>query len=47
MINDYDVSHAIQLLPGEDLKTSLQQFVTNKGIKAGWILTCVGSLNDL
>ena len=46
MKNNYDVSHAIRLLPGEYLKTSIQQYVNKHKIKAGWILTCVGSLTS-
>lgn len=36
--------HAIRLKPGEDLKQSLQNFVHEKNIQAGWVVTCVGSL---
>lgn len=36
--------HALRLHPGNDLKQSLQTFATEKKIKAGFILTCVGSL---
>ncbi len=46
MKNNYDVSHAIRLLPGDDLKNSIQQYISKKKIGAGWILTCVGSLTD-
>lgn len=38
------ISHVIRLLPGDDLKRSIQQFVLEKKIEAGWIVTCVGSL---
>lgn len=38
--------HAIRLKPGEDLKTALNNFVQQQNIKAGWIITCVGSLTN-
>lgn len=34
----------IRLLPGEDLRKSIQAFVEKQEIKAGWISTAVGSL---
>ncbi len=33
-----------RLKPGEDLKISIEKFVTDHKIKAGWIFTCAGSL---
>jgi uncharacterized protein len=36
--------HAFRLKPGEDLKASINDFVKQHGIKAGWVVTCVGSL---
>lgn len=36
--------HAIRLKPGEDLKLSIERFVKEKNIEAGWLATCVGSL---
>ena len=36
--------YALRLKPGADLKASIQQFVNEKQIKAGWINTCAGSL---
>jgi uncharacterized protein len=36
--------HAVRLMPGEDLKKSIQQFVTANNIQAGWITSSVGSL---
>ncbi len=41
-----DVSYAFRLLPDDDLRISIQRFVTEKNIKAGWIASCVGSLNE-
>lgn len=35
---------AVRLLPGQDLKESLKQLVVEKNIRAGVVLTCVGSL---
>ena len=39
-----DVSHALRLLPGADLKEAIKQYVKEKHIEAGWIISCVGSL---
>lgn len=38
--------YAFRLKPGQDLKSSIQQLVQDKQIKAGWIGTCVGSLTQ-
>lgn len=35
-----------RLKPGADLKQSLDSVVKANDIKAGWIITCVGSLTD-
>ena len=37
-------TYAIRFLPGQDLKKELVTFVEENNIKAGFILTCVGSL---
>lgn len=37
-------TYAIRLKPGDDLKNAIQAFVSENYIKAGWIITCVGSL---
>ncbi len=37
-------THAIRLRPGQDIKIALENFVKEKNIKAGFIVTCVGSL---
>ncbi|MEO6730916.1 MAG: PPC domain-containing DNA-binding protein [Ferruginibacter sp.] len=37
-------THAFRLKPEEDLKAGIQKLVTERGIKAGWITTAVGSL---
>jgi predicted DNA-binding protein with PD1-like motif len=39
-------AHAFRLKPGEDLKAGIEKITREKGIKAGWIATCVGSLTD-
>jgi predicted DNA-binding protein with PD1-like motif len=39
-------THAFRLKPGQDLKQSIDSFVKEKNIQAGWIATCVGSLTD-
>jgi len=40
------ISHAIRLMPGNDLKNSIQQFVKEHNIEAGWIATAAGSLTE-
>src|SRR5664279_2062789 len=44
MKNTNDVSYVLRLLQGADLRLSVEKFVTENEIKAGWIVTCVGSL---
>lgn len=39
-------AYAFRLKPGQDLKTGIQNLVSEKQIKAGWVSTCVGSLTD-
>ena len=46
MQNNTEVSHAFRLLPGQDLRRSIQQYVNDNRIKAGWLITCAGSLTD-
>jgi predicted DNA-binding protein with PD1-like motif len=41
---DNTISYALRLKPGQDLKQSIDSFVKEKKIQAGWIATCVGSL---
>jgi uncharacterized protein len=36
--------HVIRLKPGQDLKQSIQQYVIDNNIKAGWLVSCAGSL---
>ena len=39
-------TYAFRLKPGQDLKQSIDSFVKEKKITAGWIHTCVGSLTE-
>src|SRR5687767_14418053 len=38
--------HALRLKPGQDLKKEIVNFVIEKKIEAGWILTALGSLTE-
>ncbi|MFA6253881.1 MAG: PPC domain-containing DNA-binding protein [Candidatus Paceibacterota bacterium] len=38
-------TYAFRLHPGQDLREEIDRFVTEKNIKAGAILTCVGNLS--
>ncbi|MBL7856271.1 MAG: DNA-binding protein [Cyclobacteriaceae bacterium] len=40
-------SYAVRLLPHQDLKKEIQSFAIKHSIKAGVIVTCVGSLEQL
>jgi predicted DNA-binding protein with PD1-like motif len=40
------IVHALRLRPGSDLKKSLLAFAEEQQLKAGFILTCVGSLEE-
>lgn len=46
MENVNDSPHVLRLLPGNDLRLSLENFVNENKIEAGWIVTCVGSLTS-
>lgn len=37
--------YTFRIKPGNDLKSSLEEFVKTHDIKAGFIITCVGGLN--
>jgi uncharacterized protein len=39
-------TYALRLKPGEDLKKGIESFVKANDIKAGWIVSCAGSLTD-
>lgn len=38
--------HVLQLKPGQDLRSEIELYVQKENIKAGWIITCVGSLTQ-
>ncbi len=40
-------AHVFRLKPGEDLRDSIQNYVQKNNIKAGVILTCVGTVSKL
>jgi len=40
-------AYALRLRPGEDLRQQIMAFVVAHGLKAGAVLTCVGSLTDV
>jgi len=44
MQNQDNSFHAIRLKPGEDIRASIQKFVNDNHINAGWITSCAGSL---
>jgi predicted DNA-binding protein with PD1-like motif len=44
MENANDISYVLRLLPGSDLRLSIESFVNENKIEAGWIVTCAGSL---
>ncbi|WP_207955435.1 PPC domain-containing DNA-binding protein [Segetibacter sp. 3557_3] len=39
-------SFALRLKPGQDIKKSIAAFVQSQDIRAGWIVTCAGSLTQ-
>ena len=41
------IAHALRLKPGDDLYKSIQKYVIEKKIMAGFIMTCVGSLKEI
>jgi len=43
---DNNKVYVFRLMPGEDLRKSIEAIVKEKNIEAGWINTCVGSLTD-
>jgi predicted DNA-binding protein with PD1-like motif len=38
-------THAFRLVQGADLKRSIEELVRSRGIRAGYVLACVGSLS--
>ncbi len=45
-MKDEITTHAYRLLPGDDLRLSIESFVKENNIKAGWIACCIGSLTN-
>ncbi len=41
---DENLTHVFRVLPGADLRLSIQDFVNENMIEAGWIACCIGSL---
>ena len=41
------IAHAFRLKPGDDLFKSIQRYVIEKKIQAGFIMSCVGSLKEI
>ena len=39
--------HALRFLPGEDVKVEIEKFVKSQDIKAGSIVSAVGSLTEV
>lgn len=39
--------HTVRLHPGDELRSSLQTFARKQDIKAGFIITCVGAVQEL
>lgn len=40
------LNHPLRLKPGADLKKELEAFVEERGIEAGWVATCAGSVTE-
>ena len=40
-------AHPLRLLPGQDLKKELNSFVQKMNIKAAFVVSCCGSLNNV
>lgn len=41
------IGHVFRLMPGQDLYQEIEKYVKDKQIKAGFIMTCVGSLQQI
>ena len=46
MSSKKDTSYTFRLFPGADLRNSIQSFVKDENIQAGWIVSCAGSLTE-
>ncbi len=44
MKNISNISYALRLPPGNDLRSSIEKFAIENEIKAGWMVSCIGSL---
>jgi predicted DNA-binding protein with PD1-like motif len=40
-------AHPVRLRPGQDLKVELNHFIKRKGLRAGFVASCSGSLQSL
>ena len=41
------IAHVFRLKPGDDLFNSIKEYINEKKIKAGFIMSCVGSLQEI
>ena len=41
------IAHVFRLKPGDDLFKSIQEYVIEKKVQAGFIMSCVGSLKEI
>ena len=41
------IAHVIRLKPGDDLFNSIKEYINEKKIKAGFIMSCVDSLQEI
>lgn len=46
MPTEKDTSFVLRLLPGADLRLSIENFTAEHKIQAGWIVSCAGSLTE-
>lgn len=46
MLAKKDTSYTFRLFPGADLRNSIQSFVKERNIQAGWIVSCAGSITE-
>jgi predicted DNA-binding protein with PD1-like motif len=46
MKEEKTTTYAFRLKPGDDLRGGIEKLVKEKDIKAGWVVTCAGSLTD-
>ena len=41
------IVYPLRLTPGEEVTSRLQQFISDANLKAGYIITCVGSVTNV